>query len=259
MEQLGSLPGWFTAGYIFVVGLMIGSFANVCIHRIPARQSVVSPRSHCPSCNKPLRIWDNVPVLSYVLLGGKCHFCKLSIPIRYPVIELVTAVLLTTVFLKFGFTWECLIYSIVVPALVIISAIDLEHQIIPDLITLPGIVFGFAAGTYLNGIVNSVLGFSLGGGLFYLLAVVSRGGMGGGDIKYIAGVGALLGWQNVLLIIFLGALVGSCVGVLMMLFKNKNRKSLIPFGPFLALATLISIFFGDDIIQLYLSTMPEMA
>lgn len=259
MELLGALPVWFSAGYIFIIGLMIGSFANVCIHRIPAQQSVVSPRSHCPSCNNSLRIWDNVPVLSYILLGGKCHFCKLSISIRYPIIELITAILLTAVFLKFGYTWECLIFSIVVPALVIISAIDLEHQIIPDLITLPGIVFGLAAGAYLTGIGNSLLGFLLGGGIFYLLAVVSRGGMGGGDIKYIAGVGALLGWQKVLLIIFLGALLGSCVGLLMILLKKKDRKSLIPFGPFLALATLISIFFGDDIIQLYLSTMPEMA
>ena len=142
-------------------------------------------------------------------------------------------------------------------ALVIITVIDYEHKIIPDCITLPGIVLGLGAGSYLIGPIDSGLGLLLGGGLFYLLAVLSRGGMGGGDIKFIAAAGALLGWQKVLLVIFLGAILGSIIGLALMVAQKKDRKSQIPFGPFLAVGTLIAIFFGEDLISLYLMTMTK--
>lgn len=159
------------------------------------------------------------------------------------------------VVIKFGVTWESLIYAIVCPALMVVAMIDYEHQIIPDRITYPGIIFGLGAGSYLVGPINAGLGFLIGGGLFYLIAIVSRGGMGGGDIKYIAAAGALLGWQQVLLVIFLGAILGSVIGLALMIAQKKGRKSQIPFGPFLVLGTLTTIFFGEDLLNLYLKTM----
>lgn len=252
MDHAQSLPQSFYAASVFLFGLAIGSFANVCIHRLPREQSVVHPRSRCPSCGNPVRAWDNVPVISYLLLGGKCRDCKQPISAVYPVVEFVTAALLAAAFMKFGLAWDFLIFSIVVPALVVITMIDLEHKIIPDKITLPGIVFGLAAGTYLNDFWTSTAGLLTGGGLFYAIAALSRGGMGGGDIKFIAAAGALLGWKKILLVIFLASLLGSIVGLTLIALHRKNRKSQIPFGPYLAAGTLIAIFSGDKLIRLYL-------
>lgn len=245
------LPQSLQAGCVFLFGLAIGSFANVCIYRLPRQESVVHPRSHCPSCNHPVAIWDNIPVVSYLLLGGKCRSCKHPISIIYPLVEIITGVLLTAVFVRFGLTLDFIIFATVAFALIVITAIDLEHKIIPDLITLPGIIFGLIAGTYLNGLLDSITGLLIGGGLFYAIAVLSRGGMGGGDIKFIAAAGALLGWKKVLLVIFLGSLLGSIIGLLLMLFQGISRKSQIPFGPYLAAGTLAVIFAGDKLIQLY--------
>ena len=251
-------PVWASMG--LALGLLVGSFANVCISRLPKKESVVFPASHCTSCNTPIRAVDNIPIISYLILQGQCRSCGQRISAIYPAIELITGLLMASVFYKFGLSWECLIFAIVVPALVIITAIDIEHQIIPDVITLPGIVLGLAAGTYLNGFWDSLIGCLLGGGLFLLLAEVyfkirNTVGMGGGDIKYIAAAGALLGWVQVLLVIFIGALAGALFGAMGMSIKKLDFLSKIPFGPFLALATLVSIFFGNDILALYLSTM----
>jgi len=255
MEFINTLPHPLIAVALFSFGLCIGSFANVCIHRLPKKESVVFPVSHCTACSAPVRPFDNIPVLSYLILGGKCRDCKNSISAIYPIIEVITALLILAGFFKFGLTFDFLVYLVLAPALVIITAIDIEHQIIPDVITLPGIVLGLAAGSYSIGILNSFLGFLLGGGLFYLLAVFSNGGMGGGDIKYIAAAGALVGWQKVLLIIFIGAFLGSFVGLFQMFIQKKTRKSLIPFGPFLAVATLITLFYGNLLIKLYLDSL----
>ena len=255
METLLALPYSVTVSCVFIFGLLIGSFSNVCIYRIPKKESVSFPGSHCTACNTPIRAFDNIPVFSYLILGGKCRACGQKFSIVYPLIEIVVALLIVAVYVRFGISWEFLIYAVVSTTLVIITVIDYEHKIIPDIITLPGIVLGLGAGSYLVGPINSVLGFLLGGGLFYLLAVLSRGGMGGGDIKFIAAVGALLGWQKVLLVIVLGATLGSIIGLALMIAKKKDRKSQIPFGPFLAIGTLIAIFFGEDLISMYLSTM----
>jgi leader peptidase (prepilin peptidase)/N-methyltransferase len=263
IENISQLPPWTFTLVGFIFGLMVGSFANVCISRLPKKESIVFPASHCPNCKKPIHMMDNIPLISYLLLKGQCRNCKQKISMIYPAIELITGLLIAAVFYRFGFSWECLIFAIVVPALVIITAIDIEHQIIPDVITLPGIPLGLAAGSYLNGWLDSVLGLALGGGMFWLLAegyfrLRGKMGMGGGDIKYIAAAGALMGWVQVLFIIFIGALAGGIFGGIGMGVKKLNFLSRIPFGPFLALATLISIFFGDPIIDWYLNTfMPK--
>lgn len=255
MEFINTLPYPLIAVTLFIYGLAIGSFANVCIYRLPKKESVVFPVSHCTACSAPVRPFDNIPVLSYLILGGKCRDCKNSISAIYPAIEIITALLILAGFFKFGLTFDFLVYLVLAPALVIITAIDIEHQIIPDVITLPGIILGLAAGSYSIGVMNSFLGFLLGGGLFYLLAILSNGGMGGGDIKYIAAAGALVGWQKVLLIIFIGAFLGSLVGLFQIAVQKKTRKSLIPFGPFLAVATLITLFYGNLLIKLYLDSL----
>jgi len=252
MEFIQAIPYPLMVGAIFCFGLAVGSFSNVCIHRLPRKESVVFPRSHCPACSLAIRPLDNIPVISYIVLRGKCRDCATRISPIYPVIEMVTAVLLLAGFIKFGLTFEFLVYSVMAPALVIITVIDIEHQIIPDIITLPGIALGLAVGTYTIGYADSLIGFFVGGGLFYSLAVLSNGGMGGGDIKYIAAIGALLGWQKVLLVIFVGSFLGSIVGAFQITVQKKSRKSLIPFGPFLASATLITLFYGNSLIRLYL-------
>ena len=255
MEFINTIPYPLIAVAIFMFGLAIGSFANVCIYRLPKKESVVFPVSHCTACSTPVRPFDNIPVISYLILGGKCRDCKEGISVIYPIIEVITALLLLAGFFKFGLTFDFLIYTVVAPTLVIITAIDIEHQIIPDVITIPGIVLGLAAGSYTIGYIDSFSGFLLGGGLFYLLAVLSNGGMGGGDIKYIAAAGALVGWQKVLLIIFIGAFLGSFMGLLQIVVQKKSRKSLIPFGPFLAAATLITLFYGNLLIKLYIENL----
>ncbi|HZV47916.1 MAG TPA: prepilin peptidase [Thermodesulfovibrionales bacterium] len=246
---------------IFVIGAVIGSFLNVCIYRVPRNLSIISPASRCPSCNMPIKPYDNIPFLSYILLGGKCRVCKAGISFRYPLVELLNAVLFVFVVWRFGFAWHTVIYGILCSALVVITFIDLDFQIIPDAITLPGILIGIVAGsllmpdpfirTSLLGFKASVIGLLAGGGLFYAIAVLSRGGMGGGDIKMMAMVGALMGWKSVLLTIFLGSLTGAVFGIFLMISKGKGRKTKIPFGPFLALGTVITLFYGQEIFSWY--------
>ncbi len=255
MELLNVIPYPILTGFVVVFGLLVGSFSNVCIYRMPRQESVVFPASHCTACGSPVRPYDNIPVVSYLLLGGKCRSCGVKISPIYPAVESAIGLLITLAYLHFGLSVEFLVTAVVSTVLVIVTVIDLQHRIIPDKITLPGIVFGFAAGFYLEGWRDSLIGFFVGGGLFYLIAVLSRGGMGGGDIKFIAAAGALMGWQKVLLIIFIGALSGSVVGIALMALKGGTRKSMIPFGPFLALGTLLTLYFGDDLVRLYLSTM----
>lgn len=257
MSGLELVPFWLWVAAATVLGLILGSFANVCIARMPNRESVSFPPSNCPKCHTPIKARDNIPVLSWVLLGGKCRSCSEPISLKYPVVEAVTGLLMAATVLKFGVTVDALLHMVIMPPLVIITVIDIEHQIIPDRITLPGIIYGLAAGAYLNGWLDSVIGLVVGGGSFLLLAEVylrTRGveGMGGGDIKYIAAAGAFLGWQQVLVVIFGGSFLGALFGALGMSVKKIKFLTRIPFGPFLVLATLLSIFFGKELISLYL-------
>jgi len=242
-------------------GLIIGSFLNVCIYRIPREQSIVHPPSSCTACGAPIKPWDNIPLLSYLLLAGKCRKCGVKISLRYPVVELLNGVMYAAVVLHFGIGWYLPLLFALVSAMVVITFIDLDFQIIPDVITLPGMFIGLAAAHFLLpdpfarysvlGFSNSLIGLFAGGVSFYLIAILSKGGMGGGDVKMMAMVGAFMGWKGVFLTTLVGSLTGSLVGIALMIFKGKGRKTKIPFGPFLALGSLVTLFFGRTIIDWY--------
>jgi leader peptidase (prepilin peptidase)/N-methyltransferase len=239
--------------YVFLAGASIGSFANVCIARIPRQLSIVKPPSHCPKCKTPLKVLDNIPLLSFILLKGRCRTCQKNISLRYPMVELLTGLLYFSLYIKFEFP-VFLIFALLATALVIIAFIDIDYQIIPNIITFPGIPLGLIS-TYFflpHSILNAIIGLLGGGGLLLLMAIIYPGGMGGGDIKMVAMLGAFLGWQKVFLTIFIGSLIGSIIGIALMLIKKWGRKTKIPFGPYLALGALLSIFFGDALIEYYL-------
>jgi len=238
---------------LFVFGLLIGSFLNVCIYRIPKGKSIVSPPSSCPKCNSQIKPIHNIPVLSYILLRGRCNFCGAKISPIYPAIELLNAVAYVMVAAKFGFNGQSALIMALMSVFIVVTFIDLEHKIIPDGITLPGIALGLLLGPLVLKIsfVNSLLGVIVGGGLFFLIAVFSRGGMGGGDIKLIAMMGGFIGWKGVLLTIFLGSVFGASVGIGLMAIKGMHRKTPIPFGPFLVAGAVVAIFWGGSFLEWY--------
>lgn len=252
----------------FLLGLVVGSFCNVCIHRLPQGESIVIPRSRCPNCRTSIKAHDNIPVLSFLLLRRQCRSCGHRISWQYPVVELLTGSLFALTIFRFGLSWHTGILWAFVAALVIVTFIDLEHQIVPDVITLPGIAVGLtwsilAALLLTNDHgaplsfspptpLDALLGMLVGGGILYLVAVLSRGGMGGGDIKLTAMVGALLGWRAALLTIFLGTLSGSVIALVLLASGKKSRKDPMPFGPFLALGAVLALFWGEELIAGYL-------
>jgi len=248
---------WCIVSLIF--GAMIGSFLNVCICRLPNEESIIWPGSHCPHCNKPIKPYDNIPLISYLFLRGKCRYCKGSISPQYPLVEGMTALSSLLLIMKFGLSLSFLFYFAFVAALIVITVIDLYHQIIPDVISLPGIGVGLLASLLIPQITffNSLIGILFGGGSLFLVATVyqwlfKREGMGGGDVKLLAMIGAFLGWKAVILTILLSSLIGSITGILIMVLKGKNSKYAIPFGPFLSLAAVISLFYGETLVRWYL-------
>jgi leader peptidase (prepilin peptidase)/N-methyltransferase len=243
-----------------IFGALIGSFLNVCISRLPKEESIVTPGSHCPHCNKPIQFYDNIPLISYLLLKGKCRNCGQPISIQYPIVEGVTALMSFFLFVKFGPSPIYLLYFAFVAALIVITVIDLYHQIIPDVISFPGIGVGVLASLVLPHMkaLNSISGVLLGGGSLFLVATLyqwffKREGMGGGDVKLLAMIGAFLGWKAVILTILLSSLIGSISGIAIMVMKGKDFKYAIPFGPFLSLGAVISLLYGDALIQWYLN------
>lgn len=244
----------------FILGTVVGSFLNVCIYRIPAGQSIVSPPSHCPSCNNHIRWYQNIPIVSYLLLRGRCGFCQVRIPVRYALVEALTGFLFMAVLYYFGLSAATIVYWLFVAALVTITFIDLDHQIIPDVISLPGIPIGFACSFFIPWLswLDSLLGILLGGGLLFAIAwlyevLAKREGMGGGDIKFLGMIGAFVGWQAVFPIVFFASLGGTLIGVPLMLMKGKNSRLVLPFGPFLAGAAVVYLFWGRDILAWYLT------
>ncbi|MCK4390791.1 MAG: prepilin peptidase [Desulfobacterales bacterium] len=248
--------------WIFLFGLAVGSFLNVCIYRLPRSLSLIRPRSMCPDCQARIAFYDNVPVASYVWLRGRCRHCGTAISLRYPIIELVSGLFAVAVFARYGLSWQGLFLYALVAALLVITFIDIDHQIIPDVITFPGIGVGFLT-SFVSGHVTykeSLFGIILGGGVLLLVALgyyllTKREGMGGGDIKLLAMIGAFLGWKAVIFTIFVGSAVGTVVGVALALRKEEGRRLAIPFGPFLSLGALLYIFFGPQIIGWYVALL----
>ena len=250
----------FFSVFTFLLGACIGSFLNVCIYRIPAGESIVSPGSKCPACQSAIRWYQNVPILSYGFLRGRCAACGVRISPRYPLVEALTGLLFVLVFLRFGFHWATPVYWLFTAALVAVTFIDLDHQIIPDVLSLPGIPIGFACSFLLPWLSwsDSLIGILAGGGSLYLVAagyalLTKKEGMGGGDIKLLAMIGAFLGWKAVLPVIFFSSLLGSLVGVPLMLIKKADGRLAIPFGPFLALGAVIYLLWGHALVVWYLS------
>jgi leader peptidase (prepilin peptidase)/N-methyltransferase len=244
---------------IFILGLMIGSFCNVVIYRLPAGESIVTPGSRCRSCRAPIRPWDNIPLLSYVLLGARCRTCGSWISLRYPGVEFATGALYVGLWVKLGLSLPLVAYALLGSILVVVALIDLDHQIIPNVITFPAMAVGLALSPWAlpippvmgSPLLASLIGLLAGGIFFYLVALVSKGGMGGGDIKLIAVIGAFLGWQGTFFTILLAALTGSLVGIALMALGKKGRKDKVPFGPFLSLGALVFILVGDALIAWY--------
>ncbi len=271
------MPGAEIFTYIlsFIFGTVIGSFLNVCIYRLPKEESIVYPGSHCTSCNEPISFYNNIPILSYLFLMGKCSKCNSKISLRYPLVEILTGLLFLATVWSFGLSIETLFYLIFISALIPITFIDLEHMIIPNVITYPGIIVGilynalktdwdyglelinnFSLGmqsffSLLSEvpILDSIFGVILGGGILLLIAYVyeavkKRQGMGMGDVKLLAMIGAFFGWEGVLFVIFLGSILGSVIGISIIIAKRGDLKYALPFGPFLSIAAVIYIFTG---------------
>ncbi len=233
---------------------------NVCIYRLPLSKSLVNPsRSFCPNCGNTIKFYNNIPVLSYLLLKGRCSNCKKPISFRYPFVEILSGITALGILLKFGLNIEAVIYYTFISALTVITFIDIDHQIIPDVITLPGIPVCFAATFALPKIffMDSLAGILAGGGSLYLVAwiyyfIKKEDGMGGGDIKLLAMIGALLGFKGVLFTIFAGSAIGTVAGIIIMMgTRMMNMKLRIPFGPFLSVGAVLYIFYGREIISWY--------
>ncbi len=246
---------------VFCVGACIGSFLNVCIHRLPRGMSVVAPPSHCPNCGRRLSPWENIPILGYLVLRGRCRGCRGPISPRYPLVELLTALLFLALYRRFLLSIPFVVYSIFTCMLVVVTFIDLEHRIIPDVVSLPGMVLGLAASFLLPGLslVNSLLGLLTGGGSLLAVAwgyylLTGREGMGGGDIKLLAMIGAFLGWKAVPMVIFISALSGSVIGGVYVAVKGAADR-VIPYGPFLAAAAVVVLFWGERLWGLYMGLM----
>lgn len=265
---------------IFAFGLVVGSFLNVCIARLPRGGSIVTPPSHCPRCQSGIKFYDNIPVISFLLLRGKCRNCGGPISWRYPVVELTNALLYLWIANEFWLGGEAFLMMALCSSLIVITVIDFDHQIIPDVITLPGMLLGLTlapffmsslgdplpfpldhylphAGPYLTGFLNSLIGLILGGGPLLAIGWIWEKlrhveAMGGGDVKLMGMVGSFLGWKSALLTIMLGALAGSVIGLLLIVLKRHKIEKVIPFGPFLAAGAAASAFYGSDIISWYL-------
>jgi leader peptidase (prepilin peptidase) / N-methyltransferase len=239
------------------MGLAIGSFLNVVIHRLPRRESIVSPGSRCPGCGTALGWFDNIPLLSYAVLGGRCRGCRTRISIRYPLTELITAGVFIWHYLVFGWTPLLAVRLLFAASMVALFAIDLEHHLLPDAITLPGIGFGLIASLFLPpGIVDAFIGTLVGGGVLWLIGEAyyrysGEEGLGGGDVKMLGMIGAVLGWKLVLLTMMLSSIAGSVIGVAVIAWHRGGLKRALPFGTFLALAALAASLYGEQIVTWY--------
>ncbi len=262
--------------FIFVFGSIVGSFLNVCIHRLPLGESVVWPHSHCTKCQKKIPTYDNIPFLSYIILKGRCRFCKGRISLRYPMVELLTTLLFLALFNRHGLSYDFLVFMVFICSLIIATFVDIQHRIIPDEVSVGGMILGFIL-TAVRGfnlkpfvydpkpLFNSLLGIIIGGGIIYLTGKLfdliyfkllkrppiqgETSSMGWGDVKLLAMMGAFLGWQKAILVFFLAPFFGVVVGLINILVKKDHT---LPYGPLLSLAAIFSLFWADRIIRLIL-------
>jgi leader peptidase (prepilin peptidase) / N-methyltransferase len=286
--ELFQLHPAFYLSTIFILGLLVGSFLNVVIFRLPimmesdwkeqccelleldapssnkdeTKFNLIIPRSRCPACNHQIKAIENIPVISYLYLKGKCSQCKNKISIRYPLIELVSAITVTVVAFYFGVSLQTLFAIFLTWALIALTMIDFEHQLLPDDITLPFLWLGIAINLFnvFTDLESSVLGAIFGYGILWIVYIIfkiitGKEGMGYGDFKLLALLGAWFGWQSLPLIIILSSVVGATIGIFLMIFKSHNRNTAIPFGPYLAIAGWISMLWGPYIISTYLNTV----
>ncbi len=244
--------------FSFLFGLIFGSFLNVCIYRIPLGKSIIFPPSSCPNCDRRIKFYDNIPVVSYIFLRGKCRYCHQRIPVHYPVVELLTGLLSMALFIRYGLSYQYILSFLFIISLVLISFIDLHHQIIPDILSIPGIFAGIAVSFIPGHVVwvDSLIGAAGGGGILYLIALVfkkvtGRDGLGGGDVKLLAMIGAWMGWRALPFIVLLSSLSGIAIGGGALMLAGKGYRVRIPFGPFLSLGAIIYFFFGPQILRWY--------
>jgi len=266
--DLSELPTFYPYLVLFIFGTLWGSFANVVILRQPKGESIVRPRSRCPKCQSPIKWYDNIPILSWIVLRARCRKCGNPISFRYPLVELIMGVMFTLAFHFIGLEWYLLEILIFLFALVTVVFIDIDHFLLPDVFTLSGIVLGLV-GALLNPIpgrdfVDSLLGVLLGGGFLWAIAYFyfvfrKEEGMGGGDIKLLAWIGAVLGWKAVPFVIIASSLIGTVGGGIAALRDKRGMKTVIPFGPYLALGAVIYLFGGSSIAHWYLGLfIPEL-
>jgi leader peptidase (prepilin peptidase)/N-methyltransferase len=248
---------------VFLFGLCIGSFLNVCIYRLPLSKSIPMPsRSVCPDCGAIIRFYDNIPIVSYLLLKRRCRHCGCIIPFRYLLVEILTGFFALLILKQFGLSIESFVYFVFIAVLIVVTFIDLDHRIIPDVITLPGIPVFFCLAFFVpeSNWLNSALGILVGGGSLLTVAwgyalLTGKEGMGGGDIKLLAMAGALVGWKGVLFTIFVSSAAGALIGIILMLGTRKGLKLAVPFGPFIALGAVVYIFFGPALIGWYFNLL----
>ncbi len=261
--------------FTFVFGTVVGSFLNVCTFRLPRRESLVAPRSHCMNCESPIAWYDNIPIVSYFALRGRCRHCAARISPRYLLVELGTGLVFLAVLWRFKLTPALFVYCGLLAALIVVTIIDLERYIVPSPITMTGIVAGLAiaacaslsgttGGLVVTGFGQAVLGLVVGGGLLWLvdqgaIRILGKTGMGGGDVRLLAMLGTFLGWQQVFVTVLLASASGAAVGIPVVLSRRRpDARSVshyIPFGPFLALGGAISLFFGDILIDVWTGWM----
>ena len=243
----------------FVFGAIIGSFLNVCIYRLPIDASIVFPGSHCPKCDEPIRWYDNIPLFSYLILGGKCRFCKVRIPVRYPLVEALSGAFCAALLWRFGLSPSFPVYYALICALIVVTFIDFDHQIIPNMITIPGIPLGFAASFVLPEVTwsDSLIGIAVGAGGLLAVALLfqlvrGKEGMGIGDVKLLGMIGAFIGWKGVIFTLVTSSVAGTFIGYGILKLSGKGSEQPIPYGPFLSLGAVVYLFFGRQIIDWYI-------
>ena len=243
---------------VFVYGLVIGSFINVLIYRVPRSESIAFPSSHCPKCGNSLKWYDNIPVVSFVILKGRCRYCGDRISAQYPLIELVNAFSYLLLYIRLNLSTEFIFLALLTSILLAIAVIDIKEQVIPDSLVISILILTiiYRVTIYLLygtvfGLYNSILGALLGLLLFVFIVLVSRGGMGAGDVTLVTAFGFVLGWKNLLVSILLSFIVGAIVSLILLGSGKKTRKDPIPFGPFLIIGFYLSYFFGNEIIRSY--------